>query len=94
MSEFLLYGKARVFKESSFSIIICIIRGLLFCFQDGYRTLCVAFKEIAPDDYERMDRQLIEAKMALQDREEKMEKTFDDIETNMNLIGATAVEDK
>ncbi|XP_007949918.1 phospholipid-transporting ATPase IG [Orycteropus afer afer] len=39
-------------------------------------------------------RQLIEAKMALQDREEKMEKVFDDIETNMNLIGATAVEDK
>ncbi|XP_054435543.1 phospholipid-transporting ATPase IG isoform X4 [Pteronotus mesoamericanus] len=61
---------------------------------DGYRTLCVAFKEIAPDDYERIDRQLTEAKMALQDREEKMEKTFDDIERNMNLIGATAVEDK
>ncbi|XP_039730711.1 phospholipid-transporting ATPase IG isoform X4 [Pteropus medius] len=61
---------------------------------DGYRTLCVAFKEIAPDDYERIDRQLIEAKMSLQDREEKMEKIFDDIETNMNLIGATAVEDK
>uniref|UniRef100_A0A8I3W721 Phospholipid-transporting ATPase n=1 Tax=Callithrix jacchus TaxID=9483 RepID=A0A8I3W721_CALJA len=61
---------------------------------DGYRTLCVAFKEIAPDDYERINRQLIEAKMALQDREEKMEKVFDDIETNMNLIGATAVEDK
>ncbi|XP_051687546.1 phospholipid-transporting ATPase IG isoform X11 [Oryctolagus cuniculus] len=61
---------------------------------DGYRTLCVAFKEIAPDDYERINRQLLEAKMALQDREEKMEKVFDDIETNMNLIGATAVEDK
>eukprot|EP00069_Balaena_mysticetus_P013236 bmy_07997T0 len=61
---------------------------------DGYRTLCVAFKEIAPDDYERINRQLIEAKMALQDREEKMEKVFDEIETNMNLIGATAVEDK
>ncbi|XP_073083965.1 phospholipid-transporting ATPase IG isoform X5 [Manis javanica] len=61
---------------------------------DGYRTLCVAFKEIAPDDYKRINRQLIEAKMALQDREEKMEKVFDDIETNMNLIGATAVEDK
>ncbi|KFO26339.1 Putative phospholipid-transporting ATPase 11C [Fukomys damarensis] len=61
---------------------------------DGYRTLCVAFKEIAPDDFERINRQLIEAKMALQDREEKMEKVFDDIETNMNLIGATAVEDK
>ncbi|XP_059535763.1 phospholipid-transporting ATPase IG isoform X1 [Myotis daubentonii] len=61
---------------------------------DGYRTLCVAFKEIPPDDYERIDRQLVEAKMALQQREEKLETIFDDIETNMNLIGATAVEDK
>ncbi|XP_055294189.1 phospholipid-transporting ATPase IG isoform X8 [Moschus berezovskii] len=61
---------------------------------EGYRTLCVAFKEIAPDDYERVNRQLIEAKMALQDREEKMEKVFDEIETDMHLIGATAVEDK
>lgn len=32
--------------------------------------------------------------MALQDREEKLENIFDEIETNMNLIGATAVEDK
>ena len=61
---------------------------------DGYRNLCVAFKEIAPDDFERINTQLIEAKMALQDREEKLEKIFDEIETNMNLIGATAVEDK
>ncbi|KAM5195408.1 phospholipid-transporting ATPase IG isoform 2-T4 [Hipposideros larvatus] len=61
---------------------------------DGYRTLCIAFKEITPDEYKRIDRQLIEAKMALQDREEKMNKVFDDIERNMNLIGATAVEDK
>ncbi|ELK27193.1 Putative phospholipid-transporting ATPase 11C, partial [Myotis davidii] len=61
---------------------------------DGYRTLCVAFKEIPPDAYERIDRQLVEAKLALQQREEKLETIFDDIETNMNLIGATAVEDK
>ena len=32
--------------------------------------------------------------MALQDREEKMEKVFDEIETDMHLIGATAVKDK
>lgn len=74
--------------------ITAIIIELLLCFQDGYRTLCVAFKEIPPDDFERINAQLIEAKMALQDREEKLEKVFDEIETNMNLIGATAVEDK
>uniref|UniRef100_A0A8C3Y7S8 ATPase phospholipid transporting 11C n=1 Tax=Catharus ustulatus TaxID=91951 RepID=A0A8C3Y7S8_CATUS len=61
---------------------------------DGYRTLCVAFKELTEKEYDRIDRQLNEAKMALQDREEKMAKVFDDTEADMHLIGATAVEDR
>ncbi|XP_078544731.1 phospholipid-transporting ATPase IG isoform X1 [Lissotriton helveticus] len=61
---------------------------------DGYRTLCVAFKELSPNEYEKINKQLDDAKMALQDREEKMAKVFDDIETDMHLIGATAVEDR
>lgn len=66
----------------------------LLCFKDGYRTLCVAFKELTQDNYDKIDRQLGEAKLALQDREEKMARIFDDIETDMHLIGATAVEDR
>ncbi|NXH10677.1 AT11C ATPase, partial [Bucco capensis] len=61
---------------------------------DGYRTLCVAFKELTQNEYDRIDRQLNEAKMALQDREEKMAKVFEDTEADMHLIGATAVEDR
>ncbi|XP_059588859.1 phospholipid-transporting ATPase IG isoform X2 [Alligator mississippiensis] len=61
---------------------------------DGYRTLCVAFKELSQAEYDQIDKQICEAKMALQDREEKMAKVFEDIEANMHLIGATAVEDK
>ncbi|NXU48658.1 AT11C ATPase, partial [Turnix velox] len=61
---------------------------------DGYRTLCVAFKELTQKEFDRIDRQLNEAKMALQDREEKMAKVFEDTETDMHLIGATAVEDR
>ncbi|XP_062440991.1 phospholipid-transporting ATPase IG isoform X5 [Rhea pennata] len=61
---------------------------------DGYRTLCVAFKELTQKEYDRIDRQLNEAKMALQDREEKMAKVFEDTEADMHLIGATAVEDR
>ncbi|NWI62832.1 AT11A ATPase, partial [Todus mexicanus] len=60
---------------------------------DGYRTLCVAFKELTQKEYDKIDRQLNEAKMALQDREEKMAKVFEDTEADMHLIGATAVED-
>ncbi|NXS75202.1 AT11C ATPase, partial [Pandion haliaetus] len=61
---------------------------------DGYRTLCVAFKELTQKEYDKIDRQVNEAKMALQDREEKMAKVFEDTEANMHLIGATAVEDR
>uniref|UniRef100_A0A8C3GJ72 Phospholipid-transporting ATPase n=1 Tax=Cairina moschata TaxID=8855 RepID=A0A8C3GJ72_CAIMO len=61
---------------------------------DGYRTLCVAFKELTQKEYDKIDRQLNEAKMALQDREEKMAKVFEDTEADMHLIGATAVEDR
>uniref|UniRef100_A0A8D2QVL4 ATPase phospholipid transporting 11C n=1 Tax=Zosterops lateralis melanops TaxID=1220523 RepID=A0A8D2QVL4_ZOSLA len=61
---------------------------------DGYRTLCVAFKELTEKEYDKIDKQLNEAKMALQDREEKMAKVFDDTEADMHLIGATAVEDR
>uniref|UniRef100_A0A672VE07 Phospholipid-transporting ATPase n=1 Tax=Strigops habroptila TaxID=2489341 RepID=A0A672VE07_STRHB len=61
---------------------------------DGYRTLCVAFKELTQKEYDKIDKQLNEAKMALQDREEKMAKVFEDTEADMHLIGATAVEDR
>ncbi|KAM4664395.1 phospholipid-transporting ATPase IG isoform 1-T1 [Discoglossus pictus] len=61
---------------------------------DGYRTLCVAFKELGPDEYDNINKQLDEAKMALQEREEKLAKVFDEIETDMHLLGATAVEDR
>ncbi|XP_069468899.1 phospholipid-transporting ATPase IG isoform X2 [Ambystoma mexicanum] len=61
---------------------------------DGYRTLCVAFKELSQEEYDKISKQLDDAKMALQDREERMAKAFDDIETDMHLIGATAVEDR
>ncbi|XP_027702209.1 phospholipid-transporting ATPase IG isoform X1 [Vombatus ursinus] len=61
---------------------------------DGYRTLCVAYKEYTLEEYHAVDRQILEAKMALQEREEKLAKVFDDIETDMNLIGSTAVEDR
>ncbi|XP_061455087.1 phospholipid-transporting ATPase IG isoform X2 [Rhineura floridana] len=61
---------------------------------DGYRTLCVAYKEISVNEYKKIDGLVKEATMALQDREAKMAKVFDQIEKDMHLIGSTAVEDK
>ncbi|XP_069749632.1 phospholipid-transporting ATPase IG-like isoform X3 [Narcine bancroftii] len=61
---------------------------------DGLRTLCVAYKEFAQDEYDQFSTQLHAAKMALKDREEKLAEAYDNIENDMHLIGATAVEDK
>lgn len=62
--------------------------------QDGYRTLCVAYKEIPPTDYKVLEAQIKEATVALHNREARMAKVFDEIEKDMHLIGSTAVEDK
>lgn len=54
----------------------------------------MAFKEFTQEEYDKINKQLNEAKMALQDREEKLARVFDDIEDGMRLLGATAVEDR
>lgn len=67
---------------------------MLLSFQDGYRTLCVAYKEILPNDYLKISASVKEAKLALEDREAKMAAVFDEIERDMHLLGSTAVEDR
>ncbi|KAJ3588587.1 hypothetical protein NHX12_012179 [Muraenolepis orangiensis] len=39
---------------------------------EGYRTLCVAYKKLSSEEYDRADKGLREARLALQDREEKL----------------------
>ncbi|XP_033258994.1 phospholipid-transporting ATPase IF isoform X6 [Orcinus orca] len=60
----------------------------------GLRTLCMAYREFTPKEYEEIDRHLFEARTALQQREEKLADVFQFIEKDLILLGATAVEDK
>ncbi|XP_038554978.1 phospholipid-transporting ATPase 11C isoform X1 [Micropterus salmoides] len=61
---------------------------------EGYRTLCVAYKSLSEEEYTQADAGLREARLALQDREEKLMAVYNQVETGMSLIGATAVEDR
>ncbi|XP_060783761.1 phospholipid-transporting ATPase 11C isoform X6 [Neoarius graeffei] len=61
---------------------------------EGYRTLCVAYKELSQEEYDAADARLREARLALQDREVKLMAVYNQVETDMSLIGATAVEDR
>lgn len=61
---------------------------------EGYRTLCVAYKLLSAGEFAQADEGLREARLALQDREEKLMAVYNQVETGMSLIGATAVEDR
>uniref|UniRef100_A0A8C5CJH9 Phospholipid-transporting ATPase n=1 Tax=Gadus morhua TaxID=8049 RepID=A0A8C5CJH9_GADMO len=61
---------------------------------EGLRTLCVAFRRLSPDDYQEACLLLTQAKLALQDREQRLAQAYDAIERDFVLLGATAVEDR
>ncbi|KAE8663598.1 Tir-nbs-lrr resistance protein, putative isoform 1 [Hibiscus syriacus] len=59
----------------------------------GLRTLCLAYKVLAPDIYESWNEKFIQAKSS-RDREKKLDEVAELIEKDLILIGATAIEDK
>uniref|UniRef100_A0A7N4NRZ4 Phospholipid-transporting ATPase n=1 Tax=Sarcophilus harrisii TaxID=9305 RepID=A0A7N4NRZ4_SARHA len=61
---------------------------------EGLRTLCVAYKKCTQEEYDEIHELLHSAKVALQEREKKLAEAYDQIETNLILLGATAVEDR
>ncbi|KAJ6614318.1 phospholipid-translocating P-type ATPase [Mycena sp. CBHHK59/15] len=60
----------------------------------GLRTLTLAYKVIQEDEYSAWSERYHEATVALEDREEKIEAVSDELEKDLRLLGATAIEDK
>lgn len=61
---------------------------------EGLRTLCFAYVDIPDDVYESWRETYHRASTAIQNRERKVEDAASLIETNLILLGATAIEDK
>ncbi|KAK1341932.1 hypothetical protein QTO34_016683 [Cnephaeus nilssonii] len=61
---------------------------------EGLRTLCVAYKRLSPEEYEGFYKLLQACKVALQDRDKKLAEAYEQIEKDLILLGATAVEDR
>ncbi|KAG8188801.1 hypothetical protein JTE90_009192 [Oedothorax gibbosus] len=61
---------------------------------NGLRTLCFAVMEISPSHYEDWNATFHKANTAIQYRERKIAEAAEQIETNLTLLGATAIEDK
>ncbi|XP_068636402.1 probable phospholipid-transporting ATPase 8 isoform X2 [Aristolochia californica] len=61
----------------------------------GLRTLVVAYREIAEEEYQKWQKEFLEAKNSVSaDRDAKVDAAAGKIEKNLILLGATAVEDK
>ena len=60
----------------------------------GYRTLLVGMKILSQNEYDIFARELKEANMSLENKEKKVEETYNKIEQNIYLLGCTIVEDK
>uniref|UniRef100_A0AAR2LX35 Phospholipid-transporting ATPase n=1 Tax=Pygocentrus nattereri TaxID=42514 RepID=A0AAR2LX35_PYGNA len=58
------------------------------------RTLVVAYRLFSAEEYKEVERRIHEARTALQQREERLAETFSFIEKDLELLGATGVEDK
>ncbi|XP_014676806.1 PREDICTED: phospholipid-transporting ATPase ID-like [Priapulus caudatus] len=61
---------------------------------DGLRTLCLAVRELDEETYQHWKEKHHEAATSLDDREAKVEAVYEEIERDMTLAGATAIEDK
>ncbi|KAJ7228736.1 hypothetical protein GGX14DRAFT_414568 [Mycena pura] len=60
----------------------------------GLRTLTLAYKVIPEDEYAAWNERYHEATVALENREEKIEAISEELERDLRLLGATAIEDK
>jgi phospholipid-translocating ATPase len=61
---------------------------------DGLRTLCLSFKILDKAKYEKWNSEYRKASALIEHREAKCDALAEEIETEMILMGATAIEDK
>ncbi|KFZ50680.1 putative phospholipid-transporting ATPase IK, partial [Antrostomus carolinensis] len=62
--------------------------------EETLRTLCLASKEVSEVEYNEWSRRHHEASVLLQDRARELDKLYEEMEQNLQLLGATAIEDK
>ncbi len=62
--------------------------------QDGLRTLVLAQKEVDPAFYEDWARRYKEAEVSLENREAKVFEVGEELEQDLELVGASAIEDQ
>ena len=62
--------------------------------EDGLRTLCCASRDIPTREYETFKEKFKAAGLALEGRDEAIEAVATEVERDLTILGATAIEDK
>ncbi|KFQ20450.1 putative phospholipid-transporting ATPase IK, partial [Mesitornis unicolor] len=62
--------------------------------EETLRTLCLASKEVSEVEYSEWSRRHRQASVLLQDRAPELNKLYEEMEQNLQLLGVTAIEDK
>ncbi|XP_040446384.1 phospholipid-transporting ATPase IK [Falco naumanni] len=62
--------------------------------EETLRTLCLASKEVSEAEYSTWSRRHREASVLLQDRARELDKLYEEMEQDLQLLGVTAIEDK
>ena len=60
----------------------------------GLRTLCLAQREISAAEYQSWNQKFVKASQAMKKRDEELDAVAELIEKDLELVGATAIEDK
>ncbi|KAM3867619.1 phospholipid-transporting ATPase ID [Diretmus argenteus] len=61
---------------------------------EGLRTLALAYKDLDEEYFSQWKQRHHEASTTLEDREDKLDQLYEEIEKDLLLLGATAIEDK
>ncbi|KAB7494661.1 putative phospholipid-transporting ATPase IF [Armadillidium nasatum] len=62
-------------------------------FDSGLRTLAVARKKISDEEFKSISKKFAAAKQEIRNREKALQSVMEEVESNLTLLGATAVED-
>ncbi|XP_020864720.1 phospholipid-transporting ATPase IK isoform X1 [Phascolarctos cinereus] len=62
--------------------------------EETLRTLCLASKEVEEEFYQEWSQKYHKASVLLQNRAQALDAVYEDMEKDLNLLGATAIEDK
>lgn len=62
--------------------------------EEGLRTLCLAYKDLTCEEFDDWNKRYDQASLLIKNRDVEMNNVAEELECNLQLLGATAIEDK